>query len=108
MPRFFVSSETLQGSHAILEGEQAAHAKVLRLSRGDEVTLCDGEGTDALCRVEELSADTLVYSVRVKCRRKLCCVGVFGLYGVIALRDRVTDKKQLLPMLVRHHKGAVI
>ena len=59
MPRFFVSSETLQGSHAILEGEQAAHAKVLWLSRGDEVTLCDGEGTDALCRVEELSAGQL-------------------------------------------------
>ena len=59
MPRFFVSSETLQGSHAVLEGEQAAHAKVLRLSRGDEVTLCDGEGTDALCRVEELSAGQL-------------------------------------------------
>ena len=59
MPRFFVSSETLQGSHAVLEGEQAAHAKVLRLSRGDDVTLCDGEGTDALCRVEELSAGQL-------------------------------------------------
>lgn len=59
MPRFFVSSEMLQGSHVVLEGEQAAHAKVLRLSRGDEVTLCDGEGTDALCRVEELAAGQL-------------------------------------------------
>ena len=59
MPRFFVSSETLQGSHAVLGGEQAAHAKVLRLSRGDEVILCDGEGTDALCRVEELTSGQL-------------------------------------------------
>jgi len=59
LPRFFVSSETLQGSHAVLEGEQAAHAKVLRLSRGDEVMLCDGEGIDALCRVESLSGGQL-------------------------------------------------
>ena len=39
LPRFFVSPEILSGSFAVLEGEQAAHAKVLRLSRGDEVTL---------------------------------------------------------------------
>ena len=59
MPRFFVSSETLHGSHAVLEGEQAAHAKVLRLIRGDEVMLCDGAGTDALCKVEEFSSGQL-------------------------------------------------
>lgn len=59
MPRFFVSSETLQGTHVLLDGEQAAHAKVLRLSAGDEVTLCDGAGTDALCRVVSLSGGQL-------------------------------------------------
>ena len=63
MPRFFVSSETLQGTHAVLDGEQAAHAKVLRLSRGDEVTLCDGAGTDALCRVDSLSGGQLVLEI---------------------------------------------
>jgi len=63
LPRFFVSSETLQGSHAILEGEQAAHAKVLRLSRGDEVTLCDGAGTDARCKVESLANGQLTLEI---------------------------------------------
>ena len=30
----------------VLAGENAAHAKVLRLQNGDLLTLCDGEGTD--------------------------------------------------------------
>lgn len=59
MPRFFVSPEALQGPTVLLEGEQAAHAKVLRLSPGDEVSLCDGNGTDAQCRVLELTGSQL-------------------------------------------------
>ena len=59
MPRFFVEPDTLRGSHAVLGGEQAAHAKVLRLSAGDEVTLCDGQGMEAQCTVTELSGGQL-------------------------------------------------
>lgn len=55
LPRFFVSPEILSGSFAVLEGEQAAHAKVLRLGRGDEVTLCDGQGREAQCTVSDFS-----------------------------------------------------
>lgn len=55
LPRFFVSPEILSGSFAVLEGEQAAHAKVLRLGRGDEVTLCDGQGREARCTVSDFS-----------------------------------------------------
>lgn len=29
-----------------LTGENAAHAKVLRLKAGDDVTVCDGQGMD--------------------------------------------------------------
>jgi 16S rRNA (uracil1498-N3)-methyltransferase len=46
MPRFFLPPEQLGGSTAMLTGENAAHAKVLRLRIGDRVTLCDGQGTD--------------------------------------------------------------
>jgi len=63
LPRFFVSPETLTGSVAVLEGEQAAHAKVLRLTRGDAVTLCDGQGRDAHCTVSELSAGQLTLDI---------------------------------------------
>ncbi len=55
MPRFFVDPDTLQVGHAVLVGEQAAHAKVLRLTAGDQVILCDGQGMEAQCAVTDLS-----------------------------------------------------
>ncbi len=63
LPRFFVTSPLQAGSRISLEGEQAAHAKVLRLAPGDSVTLCDGLGMDAQCRVAELSANQLLLDV---------------------------------------------
>ena len=63
MPRFFVAPEVLSGDTAILEGEQAAHAKVLRLSRSDQVTLCDGQGTDAQCSVSDFSSGQVVLTI---------------------------------------------
>lgn len=55
MPRFFVDREELGGNFLVLTGENAAHAKVLRLKNGDSVTLCDGEGTDYHCTVSDVS-----------------------------------------------------
>ncbi len=53
MTRFFVDPEVLDGQTVILTGENAAHAKVLRLKAGEEVLLCDGGGREALCRVTD-------------------------------------------------------
>lgn len=39
----------------VLEGENAAHAKVLRLKNGETVTVCDGSGTDYACTVSDVS-----------------------------------------------------
>ena len=55
-----------------------------------------------------MTADTLVYSVCVKSRCKLCCVGVFGLYGIVALRDGVTEDKHLERFGVGSYLRAVI
>ena len=54
MVRFFVSSEELRSSAPILSGENAQHAKVLRLKPGEEVLLCDGNGNEGLCRIQDL------------------------------------------------------
>ena len=51
MARFFVSPEELELNRMVLTGENAQHAKVLRLKAGEEVLLCDGEGREALCRI---------------------------------------------------------
>lgn len=56
MPRFFVSREEIGESFMVLTGENAAHAKVLRLKNGDEVTVCDGEGTDYRCTVSDVAS----------------------------------------------------
>ena len=55
MTRFFVSSEEFQPDFMVLKGENAKHAKVLRLKNGEEVLVCDGHGREALCSVSDIS-----------------------------------------------------
>ena len=53
MTRFFVSTEELGSDHIQLVGENAGHAKVLRLKAGEQVLVCDGEGRECLCAVAD-------------------------------------------------------
>lgn len=56
MTRFFVRPEELQGSFLVLTGENAQHAKVLRLKAGEQVLVCDGQGNECTCTVSDVSA----------------------------------------------------
>ena len=51
MTRFFVEPKELNQDIVTLTGENAAHAKVLRLKVGEEVMVCDGKGTECICTV---------------------------------------------------------
>ena len=51
MVRFFVSAEALAVDTIGLTGENAQHAKVLRLKEGEQALICDGAGREALCRL---------------------------------------------------------
>ncbi len=53
MVRFFVATGELSGETLMLTGENAQHAKVLRLKAGEQVLVCDGQGREALCRIAE-------------------------------------------------------
>ena len=53
MVRFFVSPVELDGEVVSLKGENAQHAKVLRLKVNEPVLVCDGAGREALCRIRE-------------------------------------------------------
>lgn len=55
MPRFFVGPEEFEQDFLILSGENAVHAKVLRLKCGEQVTVCDGSGRENLCTVSDIS-----------------------------------------------------
>lgn len=59
LPRFFVDGPKLCGNTAVLTGEHAAHAKVLRLRCGDPVTLCDGAGMDYPSVITEITPEAV-------------------------------------------------
>lgn len=59
MARFFVAPEQMQGDFLVLTGENAAHAKVLRLKCGEQVTVCDGAGNECVCTVSDISPDQI-------------------------------------------------
>ena len=55
MTRFFVKTHDLDGDFCVLTGENAAHAKVLRIKSGEQVIVCDGRGRECLCTVSDVS-----------------------------------------------------
>ena len=63
MVRFFVSPEELDHSQVELTGENAQHAKVLRLKEQEKVLLCDGQGEEALCEIAGAFSNAYVLNV---------------------------------------------
>ena len=68
MVRFFVERQVFEDDILVLPGENAQHAKVLRLREEEQVQICDGEGREALCTV--VSAGPGEYTLRVVERRE--------------------------------------
>jgi len=64
MTRFFVTPEEMQPDFFVLTGENAQHAKVLRLKNGEEVLVCDGQGRECVCVVSDVSPDCISLVVR--------------------------------------------
>jgi len=64
MVRFFVSPEELEGTSLSLTGENAQHAKVLRLKVNEEVLVCDGAGREALCRITDVASGEWMLSLQ--------------------------------------------
>lgn len=56
MTRFFVKPEEMYPEFLVLTGENAEHARVLRLKNGEQVLVCDGQGQECLCAVSDVSA----------------------------------------------------
>ena len=63
MARFFVDPDALASDQIVLTGENAQHARVLRLKAGEEVLVCDGQGSECRCRVEDVSKDAVEVAV---------------------------------------------
>ena len=63
MVRFFVPTEDLHDEEITLRGDNVAHAKVLRLKIGEQVLVCDGNGSECICTVREISVSQLLLNV---------------------------------------------
>lgn len=59
MTRFFVSPAELERDFLVLTGDNAAHAKVLRIKTGEQVMICDGAGGECLCTVSDVSQEQI-------------------------------------------------
>lgn len=58
MPKFFIDRNNVFNGHTCITDGDAAHiAKVLRLTEGCTLTLCDGEGTDYSAVITHLTKD---------------------------------------------------
>lgn len=55
MTRFFVEPEQMRPDFLVLTGENAQHAKVLRMKSGEQVLVCDGQGEECLCTISDVS-----------------------------------------------------
>ena len=72
MPRFFLTGgSTIAGGTAFIVGEDAQHAKVLRLRVGERLIVCDGLGKDHHCTVTKIAPD----QVEAEVFETVPCVG---------------------------------
>lgn len=63
MVRFFISPEDMLSDTIFLKGDNAQHAKVLRLKVGEIVLVCDGNGNECICMIELVSGSQVDLSV---------------------------------------------
>ncbi|MBQ8392099.1 MAG: 16S rRNA (uracil(1498)-N(3))-methyltransferase [Clostridia bacterium] len=65
MANFYIDKSDITENTATITGEEAQHiSRVLRMKKGDEVTLCDGEGNFYEAVLEEFSEKTVTAAIR--------------------------------------------
>ena len=57
MARFFMAGTNIKGGTAIIRGRDAEHVRVLRLRPGEDLIICDAQGTDYKCRLVSAEPD---------------------------------------------------
>jgi 16S rRNA (uracil1498-N3)-methyltransferase len=89
MPRFFITPDNIneENATAAITGDDARHiARSLRMAEGDEVTVCDGCGTEYICTLSRIRDD--------ECRLNL-----------IEKRPATTEPKTKITLLMAYPKG---
>lgn len=64
MARFFVSPEDIHDNSVTISSNDAFHiARTLRMACGDEVTVCDGSGTEYVCSLSKIRDNECVCEI---------------------------------------------
>ena len=95
MTRFFVEPEEMQGQSIALTGENAKHAKVLRLKEGEQVLVCDGQGQECLCFVTAASDGCILLTVQQRRESETearVCVSVYMAFPKADKLEHVIQK----------------
>ncbi len=70
-PRFFISPEQVSGPQITLSGEDVRHiATVLRMKTGDELLLCDGQGTEYFARITQVNKSEIGTEITGQSKRE--------------------------------------
>ena len=89
MTRFFVSPEELTMDKILLTGENANHAKVLRLKTGEEVLVCDGCGNECICTVGQVGSKDVELEVCQRMNSKSEAAVRVGIYVAFPKADKL-------------------
>ena len=63
--KIFIENIAPETDIAVLTGEAAAHARVLRLKSGEQVVLCDGQGTDYQAEISHIDDKSVTLKITV-------------------------------------------
>ena len=65
MYHFFVTPASVRGGQIYIEGSDVNHIRnVLRMKEGEELCINDGNGTEYLCEITEISPDKIVCDIK--------------------------------------------
>jgi 16S rRNA (uracil1498-N3)-methyltransferase len=71
-PRFFISPGQVSGPEITITDEDVRHiATVLRMKTGDELLLCDGEGTDYTVKIKQVDRAEIRTEIMGKAKREI-------------------------------------
>lgn len=72
LPRFFITPEQVIGPAITVTGEDVRHiSTVLRMKTGDELLLCDGQGTDYSVKIMNVDRDGIKTEIMGRSKREL-------------------------------------
>ena len=64
MPRFFISEQQINADTVTVLGDDAHHiSRSLRMAAGEQITVCDGKGTEYLCELTDFLPDRVLAKI---------------------------------------------